>query len=41
MSRRKPHNNGKPRKTEPGAIRFISKNHKVAPQDLKKRDENE
>ncbi len=41
MSRQKPRNNGKPIKTEPGAIRSISQNDKIANSQLKKLNELE
>ncbi len=41
MPRKKPLNNGKPIKTEPGAIRFIGKNDKIDQPHLKKLDKPE
>ncbi|MFN6572608.1 hypothetical protein [Dendronalium sp. ChiSLP03b] len=39
MTRRQPRNNGKPRKTEPGAVRFKSDKNNNNEQQHKKLDE--
>lgn len=39
MTRRQPLNNGKPRKTEPGAVRFQSEKNNTNEQQHKKLDE--
>ncbi|WP_277877280.1 MULTISPECIES: hypothetical protein [Nostocales] len=41
MTRQKPRNNGKPRQTEPGAIRFIGKIDTINQQNSNKIDKPE